>query len=262
MLAILPFLGLCAQPCSSLATETGETTSLWDALAWHNGVDPASWTISEFRAEAQAFAQFHGLVYDKSAKGNLAILHHINCLDTAVHTSGDTTFVASSDDQWASWVIDTVVQMYASSNIVIETAQLATVATQPLTLEETRIETLTHVAIDPICTECDLTGSIAEIWGRYMSLCPARIADSLGIKWSSLDRYTKAQLTQCRHALGSICRPHHALKPIETDGPAQPVVKVHVRKQPGLAKAKAKRFWRSVGLWFRSFGACKRASRG
>lgn len=67
--------------CGSLAQETGENVSLWDALATHNGVDPTSWTVKEFRAEARKIAAYYGLTYDKSAKGNLAILHHINCIN-------------------------------------------------------------------------------------------------------------------------------------------------------------------------------------
>lgn len=67
--------------CGSLAQETGENVSLWDALAMVNGVDPTSWTVEEFRAEARKIAAYYGLTYDKSAKGNLAILHHINCIN-------------------------------------------------------------------------------------------------------------------------------------------------------------------------------------
>lgn len=81
-------------PCASLAQETNENVSLWDALAAHNGVDPTSWTVNEFRAEARSFATYHGMVYDQSAKGNLAILHKINCLKTIEIGGIDTVAIA------------------------------------------------------------------------------------------------------------------------------------------------------------------------
>jgi hypothetical protein len=65
--------------CVSLATVTNEQVSLWDALATHLGVNPTKWTTSAFRAAATQYAQSVCLTYDKSGKGNVAIVHALLC---------------------------------------------------------------------------------------------------------------------------------------------------------------------------------------
>lgn len=69
----------------SLAQLTGENNSLWNALAVKEGVNPSTWTTTQFRVKATEYATSLGLVYynDKTnGNNNLEILHYVK--DTVV----------------------------------------------------------------------------------------------------------------------------------------------------------------------------------
>lgn len=79
LIAILFVFALGITNAQSLSETTGETTSLWNALAIEAGVNPSDWTTSEFRKAASDYAKSIGLEYtnnESNGWNNIEILHH------------------------------------------------------------------------------------------------------------------------------------------------------------------------------------------
>lgn len=68
-----------AQDCTSLSKTYGEEISLFNAIALEQGVEPVRFTVKQFRKRANELASELGLVYDKTGKNNIAILHYVQC---------------------------------------------------------------------------------------------------------------------------------------------------------------------------------------
>ncbi len=257
---VFAFSTVSAQDCTSLSTETGIRVSLWDALAWHNGIDPTSWTVSEFRAEAVAYATFHGLSYDRSATGNLAILHHLNCRDTATTSVSSNVLTVQSVDlsRWA--IIETTTDVTGTVVSVdtlrsVPAIQMPVIVDSTISIETVSIETpaLCPSVDQSACLICDLgmaASTVQAQWAAYMDLGKT-------LKQGGISPAVRRHLVDCRIALGRQCRPYH---PTVGDYAVANERPSRVKTSNGLAKARAKDFWRSVGMFFRSFGACKRAA--
>jgi negative regulator of sigma E activity len=91
----------------------------------------------------------------------------------------------------------------------------------------------------------------AQKWVRYMELRKEIRKEA--------DPFRKDILVACRLAIGREVRTQHRYdgRLAKEDAPKAKLMS-NRGGQKGLAKAKARRFWRSVGKWFKSIGSCRR----
>ena len=216
--------------------------SLWDALCIYSEVEPTEVTVKEFRALATAYAEACGLVYDKSAKGNLAILHHLYCqpsvhpmLESSTDTTTVTTLAITAPDTTtnanvatetgnicnakptvtvtdANGTVMTVPFAISADSSYSETTTVAKVVAEDTTASP--ISSLASIDVTA-CAICDFSGSIEDLWDRYMILGPGRFKKHFGFTWSELTKESQEYLGACRRQLYEIVGRHHG-KPTTT----------------------------------------------
>lgn len=213
--------------CNSLSAKTGEQVSLFDALAIYCNRNPTEVTVSEFRAMATSYANACGMVYDRTAKGNIALVQHILCIGAPVTIKTTTAPTIDSTDMSpfqkehfakagyvlvASVSIDTLLeeaQQAYSATVNHDTVALFTMpvisATNHL-YTVNRIDTVTTVieTVDTIVTDfcnCSEDVPMEQLWNKYMGLREE-------IRRSK-DATEKVMLSACRIKVGMIVRSNH-----------------------------------------------------
>lgn len=230
--------------CTSLADETGEQVSLWDALAAHHNVDPTSWDVKTFRKYAAVYATSVGLVYDKSANGNIAIVHSLLCAKTNVTKNG-----RYADDQFDNGITvfytyqngvvvdtDTVLHSNASTDLNVDTT--SNVVTTLESVNALDSVTLHNVAsssplfaplagvhnIDVVGPTCDSQVTVDTVYAVdtvEATFCDCSSSRSLAELWEDYmhrlpkairkekDAGQRALLAGCREKIGRIVRSEH-----------------------------------------------------
>ncbi len=109
----------------SLSEKTGETNSLWNALAIEAGVYPSTWTVSEFRLAAKEYAESIGLEYTNHATNgwnNVEILHFsVSTQVTDLDSIGsEDLYIAIVNDSSSNFTNDTASDTSSVNTISID----------------------------------------------------------------------------------------------------------------------------------------------
>jgi hypothetical protein len=237
---------------------------LWNLLASRKGVEPTTWSLKEYRKEATDVAKSLGMVYDRTAVGNEAIVAKL-CTELT-HSMEEEGLKGAANaeaiacipvihqfvEDWVNFSVvfnvdlgpDTIVStdtIWHWEPIVIDSILISPFEDNKPCIET--IETVPSMAA-MACTVCDRgieATTHRQEWSAYMEL------GELLRTTKGLDRATKRRLAECRIEIGRRCRPYH--------------ISVHPSAggQAGLSKARTSDFFQAIGDAFKKIGACKRS---
>jgi len=233
---------------------------LWNLLASRKGIEPTTWSWKEYRKEATDVAKSLGMVYDRTAVGNEAIVAAL-CTETlSMEEEGQgapigeaiacTPVIHQFVEDWTNFSIvfnvhmgpDTIVStdtIWHWTPIIVDSVLVSPFENNRPCIEAPNAIQTPAVAACELCDKAIESSSIRERWNIYMAM--------KDLKWSEFDKATKVRMRACRQEVGRIVRPYHLTVHPSAGG------------QTGLSQARSNKFWKSVGGAFKSIGACKRS---